>query len=107
MRRCGSGLCVTAALAVSLAAGGAAVRAAQSTAQAPAAAPALVDRPVDYNWDVRPILSDNCFSCHGPDDKARVAPDSASTRPMGLRRAFRPHTAAHAIVPGTSRTKAS
>ena len=25
---------------------------------------------VDYNWDVRPILSENCFQCHGPDEKA-------------------------------------
>ncbi len=32
------------------------------------AAPAL-----DYNRDIRPILSENCFSCHGPDEKAREA----------------------------------
>ncbi|MCP5144623.1 MAG: DUF1553 domain-containing protein [Gammaproteobacteria bacterium] len=22
---------------------------------------------LSYNWDVKPILSDNCFACHGPD----------------------------------------
>jgi len=26
---------------------------------------------VDYNLHVRPILSDKCFACHGPDAKAR------------------------------------
>jgi hypothetical protein len=28
---------------------------------------------VDFNREVRPILSEHCFKCHGPDDKQRMA----------------------------------
>ena len=34
--------------------------------------PAL-SAPLSYNRDVRPILAENCFSCHGPDKNAREA----------------------------------
>ena len=30
-------------------------------------------KKVDYNFHVRPILSDKCFACHGPDEDARKA----------------------------------
>src|SRR5258705_9144013 len=28
---------------------------------------------IDFNREIRPILSDNCFQWHGPDEKKRMA----------------------------------
>jgi hypothetical protein len=56
------------------------------------AAPGRAADKLEYNRDVRPILADNCFACHGPDSAARKA---------GLRLDRRDDAvAAEAIVPG-------
>lgn len=54
---------------------------------------------VSYNFHIRPLLSDNCFVCHGPD---------ANKRKAGLRldiaesayEALAENPSAHALVPG-------
>jgi len=45
-----------------------------------AAPPESFGRKIDYNRDVRPILADNCFKCHGPDEKQRKAKLRLDTR---------------------------
>ena len=34
---------------------------------------ASLPEEIDFNFHIRPILSDRCFKCHGPDEKARKA----------------------------------
>lgn len=48
--------------------------------------------PIGYNRDVRPILADNCFHCHGPDQKTRKGKFRLDVRDDAV--------AKNAIVPG-------
>ena len=52
---------------------------------------------LDYNRDVRPILADKCFKCHGPDPRAREAKLRLDVRAEAI---VARRDGAFAIVPG-------
>jgi hypothetical protein len=53
---------------------------------------AALPKPIQFNRDVRPILSENCFACHGHDKNQRKAKLRLDVREVALER--------EAIVPG-------
>src|SRR5262245_40012456 len=60
-----------------------------SCAEAKSAAPA----GPDFRFDIRPLLSKNCFSCHGPDEAHREADLRLDEREVAVEMG--------AIVPGS------
>ena len=56
-------------------------------------------KEVSYNFDIRPILSDKCYACHGPDANKRKA-DLRLDQPESAFAALKEHPGAHALVAG-------
>src|SRR5262245_59367576 len=68
-----------------------------------AAGTIVADDKLDYSRDIRPILADKCFACHGPDAKQRQAGLRLDQRDDAIKRL---ESDAVAIVPGDPRGSA-
>ncbi|MEY3458319.1 MAG: hypothetical protein RL215_1476, partial [Planctomycetota bacterium] len=59
--------------------------------------PTASTSPIDYNRDIRPILSNHCWSCHGRDDASRQAELRLDLHEPGLKGGV---SGQPAIIPG-------
>ena len=65
----------------------------------PSTDPSALPATVDYNWHIKPVLSDRCYKCHGPDDQARKAELRLDTQ-AGAYGVSRDDSTQQIIVPG-------
>ncbi len=61
------------------------------------------DGEITYNTHIRPILSDKCFKCHGPDEKKRISGYRLDTK-EGAYALLKNQRDKYGIVPGHSAT---
>ncbi|MBK8567969.1 MAG: PSD1 domain-containing protein [Saprospiraceae bacterium] len=54
---------------------------------------------VDYNFHIKPIISDRCFKCHGP-DKAKQSSELGLHDEAGLYKVLKDDPTRHVVVPG-------
>ncbi len=52
------------------------------------------DAPISFNREIRPILAERCFRCHGPDAHARKSELRLDVRDDAIQKAFTPGDAA-------------
>lgn len=66
---------------------------------AAAGAACAVEKPVSFSHDIRPVLSDKCFACHGPDPKKRAGDLRLDTED-GITQPLPKHPGSRAFVGG-------
>lgn len=77
-------------------------QACQTDASPTASIQKVLPKQPDFNFHIKPILSDRCFKCHGPDEKVREANLRLDTR-EGAFAVLDSSSMSYAIVPGDAK----